>query len=315
VVALRRIAIALICVLLLTITGCGNNSAAEKENQRQNKNEKQSETVAKAQTVDKGQALEILADELEDSSDNSDYDVHLLREAKIGDELVYAFERVGLNGGAASVYFVDSQGTVYNDVINLLVDYFKTCPTEQYYDCEYLNTDIYLVEMKSINDSEVITWETYIVNGKGYPDLDSATKGLVTDYVENDPILSLLGKDVQYIEKATGQKAQNVTIPDVDGIEDFAGTELIYNGVTITFFGGNKATDIFFPAGTQLLGVTIGDTFEQIISVLGIPLTIEPDPYFNDIEKMKYVFDDNFLVEFYAESTEGPTASALVKDL
>ncbi|MGR6835958.1 hypothetical protein [Syntrophomonas erecta] len=312
---MRGIAITLICMLFLTISGCGSNSNTEKENQRQNKNGQQSETVAKVQTVDKGQALKILTDKLEVSTDNSDYDVHLLREAKIGDALVYVFERVGLNGGAASVYFVDNQGTVYNDAVDLLVDYFKTCPSEQYYDGQYLNTDMYLLAMKSINDPEVITWETYIVNGKGYPDLDSAIKGLVADYIKNDKILSLLGKDVQYIEKATGQKAQNVTIADVDGVEDFAGTELIYNGVTITFFGGNKATDIFYPAGTKLLGVTIGDTFEQIMSVLGTPLTLEPAPYFSDIYRMKYVFDGNLSVEFYAESSEGKTASALVKDL
>lgn len=74
---MRGIAITLICMLFLTISGCGSNSNTEKENQRQNKNGQQSETVAKVQTVDKGQALKILTDKLEVSTDNSDYDVHL----------------------------------------------------------------------------------------------------------------------------------------------------------------------------------------------------------------------------------------------
>ncbi len=307
--------------MLLTVVGCRGNEPKDElkdnANQSLNQEAQQLEPDNQMAGVDEYQALKIVENELGASSD-ADSKVYLLREAKLGDELIYVFERVSSGGrGAASLYFVNRQGTVYHQVEDLMLDYFTACNNkEQYDDGKYLNVDIYLVKMQSINDPEVITWETYIVDGKAYPDVDSAaTKGAVACYAANDPLLSLLGKDVQAVEKATGQKAQQVVIPDVDGIEDMDGTELVYKGARLSFFPGDTMTDISYPAGTKLLEVTIGDTFEDIIEVLGIPLTIEPDPYFDDIWKMTYEFEDNFYVEFYAESDKGPTVSALVKDL
>ncbi|NLB89134.1 MAG: hypothetical protein GX790_07920, partial [Syntrophomonadaceae bacterium] len=227
---------------------------------------------------------------------------------------VYAYERVGLKGGASSVYFVDSRGKVYNNSTDLLVDFFKKSGNkEQFDDGKYLDIDMYYVEMKSINDPEVITWYAHIVNDVGYTDIDATLEAVVKTYVENDPLLSLLGKDVAYAEKATGQKAEEIIIPDVDGIEDIVGKEINYNGARISFMDGNTATSIFYPAGQELLGVKIGDTFEEIIDVLGIPLTSGPDPYFDDVWTMYYDFFGIIDVEFYAQDQHGNTVSALVK--
>lgn len=316
---LRKIALALIMVMLLTVVGCGGNEPGEElkdnANQSLNQEAQQLEPDSQMASVDEDQALKIVENELGASSD-ADSKVYLLREAKLGDELIYVFERVSRGGGAASLYFVNSQGTVFNNVEDLMLDHFTACNNkEQYDDGEYLNVDMYLVKMQSINDPEVMTWETHVVDGQAYSDVDAAVKAAVSCYVANDPLLSLLGKDVQAVEKATGQKVQQVVIPDVDGIEDMIGNELVYKGARISFFLGDTVTDIFYPAGTELLEVAIGDTFEEIIEVLGIPLTIEPDPYFEDIWKMTYEFEDNFYVEFYAESDKGPTVSALVKEL
>jgi hypothetical protein len=319
---LRKIALAMIIAMMLMVVGCGSNEAEDKSmndsNQSLSREEQQSDTDGQMPALNEDQAIEIVESQLAaSSSDDAESKVHLLREAKLGDELIYVFERISTGGrGAASLYFVNSQGTVYNKVEDLMLEHFAACDNkEQYDDGKYLNVDMYLVKMQSINDPEVMTWETHIVDGKAYTDVDAAVRAAVSCYAANDPLLSLLGKDVQAVEKATGQRAQQVVIPDVDGIEDMVGTELVYKGARLSFFPGDTMTDISYPAGTKLLEVTIGDTFEDIIEVLGIPLTIEPDPYFEDIWKMTYEFEDNFYVEFYAESDKGPTVSALVKAL
>ncbi len=72
-------------------------------------------------------------------------------------------------------------------------------------------------------------------------------------------------------------------------------------GISISFTGR---------AGSEQLGMRTIMILPEVIVCL-----IEPDPYFEDIWKMTYEFEDNFYVEFYAESERGPTVSALVKDL
>lgn len=308
----KKALLVVMCVLFLFVVGCGTSSDDEQVASNL-PTDSVTEEVTEEKVQDENQAMQILMDELEISPE-SDSKVYLLREAMLGDELIYAYERVGLKGGASHVYFVDSKGNVYNNSTDLLVDFFKKSSNkEQYADGKYLGIDMYYVEMKSINDPEVITWDAHIVNGVGYSDVDSALRAVAETYVEKDPLLSLLGKDVAYVEKATGQKAEDVTIYDVDEIEDMVGKEINYNGAKISFITGNTATSIFYPEGQELLGVKIGDTFGEIIDVLGIPLTTGPDPYFDDIWTMTYEFFGVIHVEFYALDQHGNTVSAIVK--
>lgn len=311
-VILKKLILVVMCVLFLSVVGCGSNSDNEQVAGNLPNDSVTEEVTNEEKVQDEDQAMQILMDELEISPE-SDSKVNLLREAMLGDEIIYAYERVGLKGGASSVYFVDSKGRVYNNSTDLLVDFFKKSNKEQYDDGKYLGIDMYYVQMKSINDPEVITWEAHIVNNVGYSDIDSALRAVVNTYVENDPLLSLLGKDVSYAEKATGQKAEEVIIPDVDGIEDMVSKEINYNGTKISFMNDKAATSIFYSEGQELLGAKIGDTFDEIIEVLGTPLTVGPDPYFDDVWTMTYDFFGIIYVEFYAMDQSGNTLSAIVK--
>ncbi len=302
---MKKSVIVMACILFLSIVGCGASNLETSDLPDE-------KSVIEIQ--DHSQALEVLLQEFKDTSDTNEYKVSLLREAELGQMRVYAFERVGLNGGAANTFFVTSQGQVFDNSSDLLLTHFqKSADKKQYSDGRYLNTDLYCVEMVSVNDPEVITWSSYIVNEKAYSDLDKALGAVVTDFIANDPLLSLLGKDLPYVEKATGQKAQKIVISDLDGIEDMTSEEIIYKGAKISFFTGNTASDIFYQDGQELLGVKIGDKFTEIMSVLGSPETLIPDPYFADVYTMTYNLFGQLHIEFYAESEEGPTVSALVK--
>jgi uncharacterized secreted protein with C-terminal beta-propeller domain len=82
---LRKIALALIMVMLLTVVGCGGNEPGEElkdnANQSLNQEAQQLEPDSQMAGVDEDQALKIVENELGASSD-ADSKVYLLREAK-----------------------------------------------------------------------------------------------------------------------------------------------------------------------------------------------------------------------------------------
>ncbi|NLZ93241.1 MAG: hypothetical protein GX922_04380 [Firmicutes bacterium] len=256
-------------------------------------------------------ARELVVEELE--INESESYINLLREVMLDNELVYVFEIVAKERGAAALAFVRSNtGQVYSNSEKLFLDHLETSSKDQYIAENYLGADIYYLEMHSTDDPEQIQWYTYVVNKDGYTNIEDAKQAIVKDYIDNDPLLSLLGKEVDEIENITGEKAAEITVADVDEIEDITSLQLAYEGVEIYFFNRKIADQIFFKEGQKLLGVNVSDTFDQIKAILGEPESCGPDPYFPDVYTMTYYFD-NICVEFYAKSLNGKTVSALAK--
>jgi hypothetical protein len=304
----RKTVLILLLAFAVLLTGCGGQTAGEssagvKPESAQNANNG---------VLSEEEAKQALLTEL-DAEDSSEFTVGLLREAELGEAKVYAFELVGKSGGAGTVYFVHSEsGKVYPNSNELLLDKFKESEDkEQYKKEKYIDADIYYLAMKSINDPEELTWEAYIVADAAYSDLAAAKKAVVANHVQNHPVLSLLGKHIDEIVAATGLDPQIAEVEDIEGVENYTIHEINFEDALVFFDNEDIASQIFIEGQREFLGVQLGNTFDQISEVLGLPESISEDPFFEDVHTMRYVFDD-FTLEFYAESREAPTASAMV---
>jgi hypothetical protein len=135
----KKAVLVLLIVLAMLLTACGGSNGVSSEKQ----------------VLSEEQAQEVLLAKL-DAENSSDFTVYLLREASLGEAIIYAFERVGNNGGAATVDFVHSEtGEVYFNSHELLLDEFKKSEAQdQYKNEKYIDSDIYYLSMKSINDPE-----------------------------------------------------------------------------------------------------------------------------------------------------------------
>lgn len=305
---MKKTVLILLIAFAMLLTGCGGQNA-EQTSAGANPDPNVS---AQVQVLSEEEAREALLAEL--GGDSSEFTVGLLREAKLGESTVYAFQRVGNEGGAATVDFVHSEtGKVYLNSNDLLLDEFKQSESQEEYKKEkYIDGDIYYIAMKSINDPEEITWDAYIVDNAVYSDLDAAKEAVVANHVLNHPVLSLFGKFIDEVADITGQSLDPAEVVDVDGFENWIVNRITYNGAQIFFDNDEIASEIFIDGQQEFLGVQIGNTFDEISAVLGLPESISQDPYFDDVQTMTYIFDD-FTVEFYAESRDAKTASALVK--
>ena len=239
---LCRIVLAIIMLALL-LAGCSSTKQAE---------------------IDTPEAaLELLVQELD--VNESESHIYPLREAMLDHELIYVFEIVAKEKGAAAEAFVHSKtGQVYSTSEQLFLDHLENSSKDQYIAENYLGAGIYYLEMLSINDPEQLQWDTYVVNKHGYTSLEDAKLAVVRDCIDNDPVLSLLSKDVGEIEKITGEKATKITVADVDQVEDFTSLQLTYQGAEIYFFNRKTADQIFFKEGQELLSVKLSDTFEKL---------------------------------------------------
>ncbi|NMA67973.1 MAG: hypothetical protein GX958_00935 [Desulfitobacterium sp.] len=305
---MKKGVLALLIALAMVLTGCGGENAKETSGSANS----DSNVSAEVEVLSVEEAEEALIAEL--GGESLEFMVGLLREAKLGDATVYVFDRVGTNGGASTVDFVHSEtGKVYFDSNDLLLDEFKKSKAkEEYLKEKYIDGNIYYISMKSINDPEEITWDAYIVNNAAYSDLDAAKGAVISEHLANHPILGLFGKFIDDVVEVTGQGLDPAEVVDVDGMENWIVNRITYNGAQIFFDDEENATEIFIDEQVEFLGVQIGYTFDEISAVLGLPESISEDPYFEDVYTMTYVFDD-IAIDFYAESRDGKTASALVR--
>lgn len=263
-------------------------------------------------------ALRVLTQEL---SKKLEYTLYFLQEAKLGDSTIYAFQRIKDNGETTTIDFVHSKtGKVYYNSLELLLDEFNNIEDKEKYITEsYINRNIYFIEMKSLKSDDEMSWSTYIANDNPYPSLEEAKKAVVKVYGENHPTLSLLGKDIAEVEKITKQLPQTEKIEGEYG-NSYEVKRITLEDMEIIFNYKNIATEIHLRGTQEILGVKIGDTFDEIIEVLGLPDRLGQDEKLEqnnadgEIESdytMNYNFGE-FSIEFYAESKETPTFSALL---
>lgn len=267
-------------------------------------------------------ALRVLTQEL---SKKLEYTLYFLQEAKLGDSTIYAFQRIKDNGETTTIDFVHSKtGKVYYDSLELLLDEFNnTEDKDQYIAEKYINRNIYYIEMKPLKDIDdnEITWGTYIANENPYPTLEEAKQAIIKVLGENHPTLSLLGKELAEVEKITKQRAETEVLEGEYG-NSYEVTKIYLDDMVIHFNYKNIATNILLQGSQEILGVKIGDTFDEIIEVLGLPDCLgkdnesKPEEEESDANNvngytMHYNFGE-FSIEFYAEGKESPTTSAFL---
>lgn len=266
-------------------------------------------------------ALRVLTQEL---SKKLEYTLYFLQEVKLGDSTIYAFQRSKDNGETTTIDFVHSKtGRVYYDSLELLLDEFNNTEDKEPYISEsYINRNIYFIEMKSLKNDEEVSWSTYIANDNPYPSLEEAKQAIIKVYGENHPTLSLLGKDIAEVEKITKQPPKTEIIEEGEYGNSYEVKRITLEDMEISFNYKNVATDILLQGSQEILGVKIGDTFDEIIEVLGLPDRLgqdeeleqedpESDGKVENGYTMHYNFGE-FSIEFYAESKESPTISALL---
>ncbi|MEL1134985.1 hypothetical protein AAC978_07350 [Desulfitobacterium sp. THU1] len=302
---MKKSLVAMLIGITMLVTGCGGSKDVDSPVGGN------SPTLS-ASALSQEEAMRVLSQEL---LTKTEYTVAFLREAKVGEHTIYAFQHM-VNGGAPVIDFVHSKtGKVYYDSVELLVDLFNKTEVKDPYKVEnYINKDIYYIKMKSVNDPEQMTWGTYIVNENAYPDIDQAKKGVVKAYAENHPTLSLLGKPLAEVEKITKQESKKVPVIDPELPKDTFATEIVFENIMILFNNEDIASEIFLEGQQEILGVKITDTFDEISAKLGMPDSFSQDPEFTDIYTMRYQFN-GFQIEFYGESKEANTVSALIKKL
>ncbi|NMA68085.1 MAG: hypothetical protein GX958_01520, partial [Desulfitobacterium sp.] len=165
-----------------------------------------------------------------------------------------------------------------------------------------------------------ITWGTYIANENPYPTLEEAKQAIIKVLGENHPTLSLLGKELVEVEKITKQAPETEVLEGEYG-NSYEVTKISLEDMEIHFNYKNIATDILLKGSQEILGVKIGDTFDEIIEVLGLPDRLgkdldweqkpESEANSEDGYTMYYNFGE-FSIEFHAEGKEEPTTSALL---
>lgn len=260
-------------------------------------------------TLSQEEALRVLYQELLAKTEHT---VAFLKEAKVGNHTIYAFQHM-VNGRAPTIAFVHSKtGKVYYDSVELLLDIFiNSEDKEPYKAANYINKDIYYLEMKSVNDPEPTTWSTYVFNEDAYTSAEAAKKAVVKVYAENHPTLSLLGKPLAEVEKIT--KVESLKAPvETKGGETAEVTQISLDNILILFDEDSISSEIFLEGQQEILGVKIGEPFNEISDKLGMPDSFGQDPEFENIYTMRYLFD-GFQIEFYGENKDANTVSALIK--
>lgn len=299
---MRKLLVAVLIGISMLLTGCGGSKDVDVPVETTQPNH--------SSTLSQEEALRILYQEL---LARTEHTVAFLKEAKVGDHTIYAFQHM-VNGGTPTVDFVHSKtGKVYYDSVELLLDIFNNSENKDQYKVEkYINKDIYYVEMKSVNDTDkTTTWSTYIFNENAYISLEKAKKAVVKAYAENHPTLSLLGKPLEEIAKITKVEPQTLPVETETG-ELAEATEISFDNVTILFNNEDIATEIFLEGQQEILGVKIGESFPEISEKLGMPDNFGQDEEFEDVYTMRYQFE-GFQIEFYGESKDGNTLNALIK--
>ncbi len=142
----------------------------------------------------------------------------------------------------------------------------------------------------------------------------------VSEIQEQDPVLSLLGKDFHEIEELLGE-------PDEEGYGDWLGPHhyILYNSdESFIHFSSpeseeNKiAVSILMGPGLGVLGARVGMTFEEIIGILGEPDS-GPGPGMDNYYYADYFSGETsngipeIFISFVAYSKDSPTEYALVK--
>ena len=269
---MRKLLVAVLIGISMLLTGCGGSKDVDVPVETTQPNH--------SSTLSQEEALRILYQEL---LARTEHTVAFLKEAKVGDHTIYAFQHM-VNGGTPTVDFVHSKtGKVYYDSVELLLDIFNNSENKDQYKVEkYINKDIYYVEMKSVNDTDkTTTWSTYIFNENAYISLEKAKKAVVKAYAENHPTLSLLGKPLEEIAKITKVEPQALPVETETG-ELAEATEISFDNVTILFNNEDIATEIFLEGQQEILGVKIGESFPEISEKLGMPDNFGQDEEFED---------------------------------
>ena len=101
--------------MMLMVVGCGSNEAEDKSmndsNQSLSREEQQSDTDGQMPALNEDQAIEIVESQLAaSSSDDAESKVHLLREAKLGDELIMSSKESVLGAWSCQPVFCKQPG-------------------------------------------------------------------------------------------------------------------------------------------------------------------------------------------------------------
>ncbi|WP_019849226.1 hypothetical protein [Desulfitobacterium sp. PCE1] len=300
---MRKALLATLIGITMLLTGCGGSKGVDSPIG--------ATSPTHSSTLSQEEALRVLYQELLAKTEHT---VAFLKEAKVGDQTIYAFQHM-VNGRAPVVDFVHSKtGKVYYDSVELLLDIFiNSEDKEPYKVASYINKDIYYLEMKSVNDPEPTTWSTYVFNEDAYTSAEEAKKAVVKVYAENHPTLSLLGKPLAEVEKITKIESQKVPVETEEGGAAEA-TQINLDNTLILFNNEAISSEIFLEGQQEILGVKIGEPFNEVSDKLGMPDSFGQDSEFGDIYTMRYLFD-GFQIEFYGEDKDANTISALIKKL
>lgn len=303
VIILKKVLVATLIGISILLTGCGGS--------RDVVSPVEPTPTHSFSPLSQEEALRVLYQELLAKTEHT---VAFHKEARVGNHTIYAFKHM-VNGGTPTIDFVHSKtGKVYYNSVDLFLDIFINSENKEQYKAEnYINKDIYFLEMKSVNDQEKTTWSTYVFNEDAYLSLEEAKKAVVKVYAENHPTLSLLGKPLQEVEKITKLESQKVPVETEEG-EPTVATEIIFENVIVLFNNDDIASEIFLEGQQEILGVKIGNTFNEISEKLGMPDSFGQDIEFEDIYTMVYLFD-SFQIEFYGENKDANTVSALIKKI
>lgn len=301
-IVLKKVLIATLIGISILFTGCSGSKDVDSPVGA-------TSPTHSSSSLSQEEALRVLYQELLAKTEHT---VAFHKEAKVGNHTIYAFQHM-INGGTPTIDFVHSKtGEVYYDSVELLLDIFINSESKEQYKAEnYINKDIYFLEMKSVNDQEETTWSTYVFNEDAYLSLEEAKKAVVKVYAENHPTLSLLGKPLEEVEQITKLESRKVPVETEEG-EPAVATEINFDNVMILFNNEDIASEIFLEGQQEILGVKIGNTFNEISEKLGMPDNFGQDSEFEDIFTMLYLFE-GFQLEFYGENKDANTVSALIK--
>jgi len=297
---LKRAFVAILLGTALLFSGCGRSIDVDGPVEP---------TPNYSSTLSPEEALRILYQEL---LARTEHTVAFLTEARVGPHTIYAFQHM-INGSAPTIDFVHSKtGKVYYDSVELLLDIFiNSEDKEQYKAAKYINKDIYFIQMQSVNSPEPLSWSIYIFNDNAYLSMEEAKKAVVKAYVENHPTLSLLGKPLEEVEKITKVEAQSVAV-NAEGDQSRDIPQITLDNIEIYFTDGTRATELYLGEQQEVLGVKIGETFNEISDKLGMPDSFGPDEKDENTYTMRYIFE-SFKVEFYGNDKDGETLKALVQ--